>query len=285
MVALNAKFHDPAARPGLQGTGVGRACRSWELGDISTDQGRLITDRKYGFPVLFIDHYSLVIERSASANEIIICGYPDRPGFRGLDDASPQCRCLATPLNQHDPEAELYYVRNRTYSSIPGTVLRQEPKSRKATGVATRVLQRDPIGYAGGINLYEYVGGRAVAGADASGLAIVTATDTFHAGFWATFHVVVRENKVCPSPSAQIVAHYWTGFTTVPGGHFSAVVIPCTPIVTASPCADGTQIITYTLIYEVKILDTIGVWKFGFTKVVGSIFHGDTFQVRCNCCN
>jgi len=41
---------------------------------------------------------------------------------------------------RYDPETELYYVRNRTYNPPLG-----------------RWLQRDPIGYAGGINLYEYV--------------------------------------------------------------------------------------------------------------------------------
>jgi RHS repeat-associated protein len=43
-----------------------------------------------------------------------------------------------------DPETNLYYVRARTYSPVAG-----------------RWIQRDPIGYAGGINLYEYVGGHA----------------------------------------------------------------------------------------------------------------------------
>ena len=54
------------------------------------------------------------VPSSYGANEIIYCGY------------------------RYDPETELYYVRNRTYSPILG-----------------RWLQRDPIGYAGGINLYE----------------------------------------------------------------------------------------------------------------------------------
>ncbi len=40
-----------------------------------------------------------------------------------------------------DPETENYYVRNRTYNPVLG-----------------RWIQRDPIGYAGGINLYGYVG-------------------------------------------------------------------------------------------------------------------------------
>ena len=43
-----------------------------------------------------------------------------------------------------DPETALYYVRNRTYNPVLG-----------------RWIQRDPIGYSGGINLYEYVGGTA----------------------------------------------------------------------------------------------------------------------------
>ncbi len=41
---------------------------------------------------------------------------------------------------RYDPETENYYVRNRYYSPVLG-----------------RWLTRDPIGYAGGINLYEYV--------------------------------------------------------------------------------------------------------------------------------
>jgi RHS repeat-associated protein len=51
-----------------------------------------------------------------------------------------------------DVESQLYYVRNRTYSPTLG-----------------RWLQRDPIGYAGGINLYEYVGGKAVIKIDPTG--------------------------------------------------------------------------------------------------------------------
>ena|GEM_PF-6784974 len=51
-----------------------------------------------------------------------------------------------------DPESELYYVRNRSYNTVLG-----------------RWIQRDPIGYAGGVNLYECVGGNPAAGVDASG--------------------------------------------------------------------------------------------------------------------
>ncbi len=81
---------------------------------------------------------------------VVICGVA---GFCGLFDASPLRRNSAAPLNQSGPETQLYYVRNRTYSPGIG-----------------RWIQRDPIGYSGGINLFEYVGGRAVVEIDPSGL-------------------------------------------------------------------------------------------------------------------
>ena len=81
--------------------------------------------------------------------------------------AAPVPTDIGTGLN--DPDAEPRYIRNRTCNPTFGTVLRQEPKSRQATGVATRVLQRDSMGYAAGINLYEYVGGRAVVAVDPEG--------------------------------------------------------------------------------------------------------------------
>ena len=56
----------------------------------------------------------------------------------------------------YDPESELYYVRNRTYNPILG-----------------RWIQRDPIGYQGGINLYGYASGRAVVGLDPEGTAAI----------------------------------------------------------------------------------------------------------------
>ncbi len=55
-----------------------------------------------------------------------------------------------------DPESRLYYVRNRTYLPVLG-----------------RWLQRDPIGYAGGVNLYEFVGGRAAVAMDPTGTLVV----------------------------------------------------------------------------------------------------------------
>jgi RHS repeat-associated protein len=68
------------------------------------------------------------MQSSYGANDIIFCGY------------------------RYDPESQLYYVRNRTYSPFLG-----------------RWIQRDPIGYAGGINLYEYVGGRVLVTVDPEG--------------------------------------------------------------------------------------------------------------------
>ncbi len=51
-----------------------------------------------------------------------------------------------------DSESQLYYVRNRTYNPALG-----------------RWIERDPIGYAGGINLYGYVGGGSACETDPSG--------------------------------------------------------------------------------------------------------------------
>ena len=53
-----------------------------------------------------------------------------------------------------NPETQLYYVRNRTYHPVLG-----------------RWLQRDPIGYSGGINLYEYVDCAPAELVDSNGLA------------------------------------------------------------------------------------------------------------------
>ena len=54
---------------------------------------------------------------------------------------------------KYDPETGNYYVKNRYYSADLG-----------------RWLSRDPIEYDGGMNLYEYVGGRSTSTADSSGL-------------------------------------------------------------------------------------------------------------------
>ena len=51
-----------------------------------------------------------------------------------------------------DPETQIYYVRNRTYNPVLG-----------------RWIQRDPIGYSGGINLYAYVDSSPAGAADRSG--------------------------------------------------------------------------------------------------------------------
>ncbi len=69
------------------------------------------------------------VQSNYGANEIIYCGH------------------------RYDPETQLYYVRNRTYSPILG-----------------RWLQRDPIGYRSGPSLYQYVGSNSPVAADPQGL-------------------------------------------------------------------------------------------------------------------
>ncbi len=147
MVALSEQFHHPGARPGLQGAGYGLQ-RSGESGeseksvDSYNHQGSMITDQKRRTSNdLFIDHYSLVIERSAGANEIVSCGYPDNT--RVSTD-------IGTGLS--DPEAELYYARNRTYNLVLG-----------------RWIQRDPIRYKDAENLYEYAASHPTTDRDPSG--------------------------------------------------------------------------------------------------------------------
>ena len=73
-------------------------------------------------------------------------------GSCGLFGASPSGRRSAAPVNRNGPETQFYYVRNRVYNPALG-----------------RGVQRYPIGYSGGINLFEYVGGRAVVALDPTG--------------------------------------------------------------------------------------------------------------------
>jgi RHS repeat-associated protein len=71
------------------------------------------------------------------ANDMIFCGY------------------------RYDPETRLYFVRNRMFLTDSGGI---------SVG---RWIQRDPIAYSGGINLYEYVGGRPVVFEDPNGTSII----------------------------------------------------------------------------------------------------------------
>ena len=108
-------------------------------------------------PLLFIDHCSLVIEQHADAyRNTLIFTAPGTDGVWFTDDdvqSSYGANEIIYCGYRFDPETDLYYVRNRTYNPALG-----------------RWLRRDPIGYSGGINLYEYVNGRAVAAVDPAGL-------------------------------------------------------------------------------------------------------------------
>ena len=55
-----------------------------------------------------------------------------------------------------DPESQLYYVRNRTYNRVLG-----------------RWIQRDPIGYDGGIGLFEYASSNPAESLDPIGLKVI----------------------------------------------------------------------------------------------------------------
>ena len=93
-------------------------------------------------------------DADAYGNTLIFTG----PGADGVwfTDDDTQSNCGANEIifcgYRCDPETELYYVRNRCYNAALG-----------------RWIQRDPIGYGGGINLYEYVVGRAATRIDPQG--------------------------------------------------------------------------------------------------------------------
>ncbi len=76
------------------------------------------------------------------ANDIIYYRYPDYGVV-----------IMAIGTGLYDRETELYYVRNRMYNPALG-----------------RWTQRDPIGYQGGINLYEYVVALAATATDPFGM-------------------------------------------------------------------------------------------------------------------
>ena len=86
----------------------------------------------------------MIFERSADAyGNTLIFTAPDTTGNR-WGDAAVQFDNGANEIifcgYRFDPESQLYYVRNRTYNPLLG-----------------RWIERDPIGYDGGINLYEYL--------------------------------------------------------------------------------------------------------------------------------
>ena len=106
---------------------------------------------------LLIDHCSLIIKRSADAygNTLIVTA----PGPDGLwfTDDDVQSDYGANEIiycgYRCDPETQLYYVRNRTYNPVLG-----------------RWIQRDPIGYQDGPNIYIYAASNGVRFLDPSGL-------------------------------------------------------------------------------------------------------------------
>ena len=155
MVALDKYFHHK-----------GTKTRSW----------RFATSISPGFQnrPLVIDHCSLIFERSADAyGNTLIFSAPDSTG-NWWGDGAVQSDYGANEIiycgYRYDPESQLYYVRNRTYNPVVG-----------------RWLQRDPIGYSGGINLYGYVESSPVGLVDAS-------------GFWA----VKRKGKPTATATSQV---------------------------------------------------------------------------------
>jgi RHS repeat-associated protein len=110
-----------------------------------------------------------------------------------------------------DPDTGLYYLRARDYSPLLG-----------------RFLQPDPIGIAGGINLYAYVGNDPLNGTDPLGLLSLEGTVRFVGG--------VAQAAVGVGVG---VATSWTGIGAVAGG-----VIAAHGIDTAVAAWRGTETFT-----------------------------------------
>ena len=94
---------------------------------------------------------SVDIPISVPSETSVAIQYPPRSSAVSLCKSVNPCGPIFCGY-RYDPEGPGYYVRNRNYMPFLG-----------------RWLQCDPIGYAGGVNLYEYVGGRAVMGLDPEG--------------------------------------------------------------------------------------------------------------------
>ena len=185
MVALDKYFHHK-----------GTKTRSWRF---ATSISPVFRNRP-----LVIDHCSLIFERSADAyGNTLIFTAPDTTG-NWWGDGVVQSDYGANEIiycgYRYDPETQLYYVRNRTYSPFLG-----------------RWIQRDPIGYAGGINLYEYVGGKVVVTLDAMGqesrstcmtkcligfilCTFGTTPESGGTGFFACLGALLLCNSDCPPP-------------------------------------------------------------------------------------
>lgn len=109
---------------------------------------------------LFADHQGSIIATADSGGALITGGSPNRYDDWGAPDAANSGRFQFTG-QAWIAELGLYHYKARFYSPA-----------------LARFLQTDPIGYAGGLNLYNYVGGDPIAGRDPYGLARVCAART-----------------------------------------------------------------------------------------------------------
>ncbi len=143
---------------GLQGTGARRVFRSWELGVRvfrkrcaakceTPDAGYELQRVRKSVDVCNLHGPRTTDQKFGSSDGVFID--PCSLIFERSAGANEIIYCGY----RYDPEGPGYYVRNRNYIPFLG-----------------RWLQRDPIGYAGGINLYEYVEGWPTMGLDPIGL-------------------------------------------------------------------------------------------------------------------
>ena len=132
MIALNEKLHH-------NGTTTRNNLRH---------AGRSVPfEKSVDIPISVLSETSMATQHPPRSSAASLCKSvnPCGPIFCGYPDKNHVSREIGTGLN--DSETQLYYVRNRTYSPVLGTVLGQELKSRKALRGTVREIQRYPIGY------------------------------------------------------------------------------------------------------------------------------------------
>jgi len=139
---------------------------------------------------------------------------------------------------RYDPVTELYYVRNRSYNAALG-----------------RWIQRDPIGYSGGVNLYEYVGGRAVVMLDPSGNACVPCS-TCYENFDKQFRQIMAQEAVAaakvwgPPGLGGIASGAGIGLVGAFGGLYGKIIVIVAGV--ADAAAKGIEWSAYMHFFRVE---------------------------------
>ena len=172
-----------------------------------------------------------------------------------------------------DAVTQNYYVRNRDYAAHLG-----------------RWLTRDPIGYQGGINLYEYVQSSPVGNVDGAGLAVTVTGNAWH----GTIKISKEVNLTIPFvnyvlAAAGVEAKGKYSITAIPhahknphlgwpphlSGHFIGGFLKAQFGATAAASDGPLQV-------DATVLATALAWDSLRVKMKGSLSYVHFFSVKCH---